>query len=95
MNLYLPYLTLSSPPKDCQFVKLGGDYTNLQLFERKKLILKIWVNQMFKFYYEYIKNNSYINFGDVIHIRIVWSRSKAVKTHNVSYIPFKKFDNWS
>ena len=34
---------------------------------------------------DYIKNNSYINLGDWIHIRIVWScSSNAVKTHNVN-----------
>ena len=43
--------------------------------------------QNFKICNDYIKNNSYINLGDGNHIRIVWSCSNAVKTHNVSYIP--------
>ena len=34
--------------------------------------------------YEYIKNNSYINLGDGSQIRMVWSCSNAVKTHNVN-----------
>ena len=45
---------------------------------------KIWVNQNFKICYEYIKNNSYINLDDENHIKIVWSCSNAVKTHNVN-----------
>ena len=45
---------------------------------------KIWVNQIFLICYEYNKNNSYINLDDGDHIRIVWSCSNAVKTHNVS-----------
>ena len=50
----------------------------------------IWVNQIFKICYEYIKNNSYINLGDGGHIRIVWScSSNAVETHNVLYIQLK------
>ena len=44
---------------------------------------------MFKFCDEYIKNNSFINLGDEIHIRIVWSWSNAIKTHNVLYIQLK------
>ena len=43
-----------------------------------------------KIYDDYIKNNLYINLGDGVHIRIVWSCSNAVETHNVSYIPNKK-----
>ena len=51
---------------------------------------KIWVNQIKKICYEYIKYNSYINLDDGNHIIIVWScRSNTVKTHNVSYIPKK------
>ena len=38
---------------------------------------------------DYIKNNSNINLGDWIYIRIVWSCCNAVKTNNVSYIPLK------
>ena len=45
--------------------------------------------------FDYIKNNSYITLGDGGHIRIVWSCSNAVKTHNFLYISWKKFDNWS
>ena len=33
---------------------------------------------------EYINNNSYINLGYGNHIRILWSCSNAVKTHNVN-----------
>ena len=37
-----------------------------------------------------LEKNSYINLGDGSYIRIVWSFSNAVKTHNVSYILLKK-----
>ena len=50
---------------------------------------KIWVNQILKNCYEYIKNYSYINLDYGNHIRIVWSCDHVVKTHNVSYIPLK------
>ena len=41
--------------------------------------------ESFKFFCNaYIKNNSYINLDNENHIRIVWSCSNAVKTHNVS-----------
>ena len=36
-----------------------------------------------------IKNNSYINLCDKIHIRIVRSCSSAVKKHNASYTSLK------
>ena len=45
----------------------------------------------------YIKNNWYINLGDGNHIRIIWSCSNALKTHNILYIPLKIsnwFSNW-
>ena len=45
--------------------------------------------KFFKIYYDFIKNNSYINLGDGNHIEIVWSCRNSVKTHNVSYIPLK------
>ena len=48
-------------------------------------------SNFFKIYYDFIKNNSYINLDDGNHIVIIWSCSNAVKTHNISYIPLKKF----
>ena len=59
-------------------------YKHLQLFE-KIGINKIWVNQNFKIYFDYIKNNSCINLGDEIHIRNVWSWSMQSK-HTMSHI---------
>ena len=46
----------------------------------------MWVDQIFKICYEYIKSNSDINLSDGSHIRIVWSCSSAVKTYNISFI---------
>ena len=46
-----------------------------------------------KICYDYIKDNSYINFDYGNHIRIVWSCNNATKAHNVSYIPLKNIDN--
>ena len=40
--------------------------------------------------YEYIKNNSNINLDDGSHIKILWSCSSAVQTHEVN-IFHKKF----
>ena len=48
------------------------------------------IDQIVLFCYDYFKNNSYINLVDGNHIRIVWSCSNAVKTHNVSYISLQK-----
>ena len=47
--------------------------------------IKVWVNQIFKIGYEYIKNNSYINLVDENHIRIFLSCSNAEK-HTMSHI---------
>ena len=82
---------MSSPPKRqslCQTRRGGldkGDFYFHQIYIKN--LEKIWVNQIFLNYYDFIKNNSYINLDDGNHIGIVWSGSNAVKTHNVSYIP--------
>ena len=47
------------------------------------------MNQIFKTCDNYIKNNSYINLDDGNHIRIDWSCSNAVKSHN-DHIFYKK-----
>ena len=58
-----------------------------QIYILQKIEIKKFESiKFFKICYEYIKNNSYINLGDEIHIRIAWPCSNAVKTHNVSYI---------
>ena len=46
--------------------------------------IKIWVYQIFKICYDFIKNNSFINLGDWGLIRIVWSLVMQQK-HNVYY----------
>ena len=97
--LIIPYSTLSSPPplNDRYFAKLGGGGLDkgdfyFPKFTFKKFWKKIWVNQIFKICYEYINNNSCINLDYGNRIRIVWSwSSNAIKIHNVSYIPLKKF----
>ena len=61
--------------KHLYFQKLGIKYLSQSIF--------------FLICFDYIKNKSYINLGDGSQIRIVWSCSNAVKTHNVLYIPFK------
>ena len=93
-NNFIPYLMLSSSPKRpslCQTQRGPGEGDFFQsIFTFKKI-------ESIKFIlicYEYIKNNSYINFGDWIHIRIAWPCSNAVKTHNVKYIQLN-FGNWS
>ena len=90
-RMFIPYSTLSSPPQnDRHFAKLRGgldkgDFYFPQIYI--KIRKKIWVNQIFLIYYDFIKNNSYINLDDGNHIGIIWSCSNEVKTHNVSYIP--------
>ena len=87
----LQYSTLSSPSKTTVCLSNSEEnrqrwflfYTHLQLFE-KIGNKKIWVNQNFKICFDYIQNNSYINLGHGNHIRIAWSCSNAVKTHNVN-----------
>ena len=83
------------PLKDRHYAKLGGgvdkgDFYLNQIYI-KKLGIKKFESINFFICYDYIKNNSYINLGDGSDIRIVWSYSNASKTHNVSYISFKKF----
>ena len=57
-------------------------------FTLKKLE-KNWVYQIVLICLNCIKNNSFINLGDQIHVRIVWSRSNAVKTHKLSHVRLK------
>ena len=87
----LLYSKLSSPspkqPSLCQTRRWleKGDFYFKQIYILKNCFNKIWVNQnFFKICYEYIKNNSYINLDGEIHIKIVWSCSNAVKTHNIN-----------
>ena len=53
-------------------------------FHKKKFWKKIESIKFKKICYEYINNNSFINLDDRNHIKIVWSYSNAVKTHNVN-----------
>ena len=63
------------PLNDRHFAKLGGDWTTeifiLAKFTFLKIGNKIFDSIKILICYEYIKNNSYINFGDGSHIRIV------------------------
>ena len=77
---------------DRDFAKLGGGRDKGDFYFPKFIFLKncekiFSQSNFFKICFEYIKNNSYINLDDGNHIRVVWSCSNAVKTHNVSYIP--------
>ena len=93
----LPYSTLSNPtqrPSLCQTRR--GTRQRWFLFSSnlhfKKFEIKNLSRSIFLICFDYIKNNSYINLGDWIHIRIVWSCSNAVKMHNVN-IFHKNFAN--
>ena len=67
-----------------------GDFYFHQIY--KKLVKNLSQSN-FLIYYDFIKNNSYINLDYGNHIWIVWSGSNAVKTHNVN-IFHKNLASW-
>ena len=65
--IYILYSTFSSPPKRPSLRQTWrGTRQRWFLFYKftLKKFEKNWVNQIFKIWYEYNKNNSYINFND-------------------------------